>query len=276
MIKKIQCGSYTLDLQKTRIMGILNLTPDSFYDGGRIHSIETAVHHAQQMVKEGADIIDVGGESTRPGSNPISEQEELSRITAVIKRLIDECPVPISVDTYKPKVAESCLQLGVHILNDITGLRNSDMRKVVATYNVPVVLMHMRGTPKNMQENPVYSDVVSEIKSFFTQQIKNANNSGIKKIIIDPGLGFGKTLTHNIELLRRLQEFKELDCPILIGPSRKSFIGAITGLPVEKRLEGTIAAVVIACMNGAQIIRVHDVGACKQAVQIVDAIQHGG
>ncbi|MEM0466898.1 MAG: dihydropteroate synthase [Candidatus Thermoplasmatota archaeon] len=273
MRNTIQCGSYILDFKKTVLMGIINVTPDSFYHATRTQSIEEAVAYAQKMIQEGADIIDVGAESTRPGSDPISVDEELSRIIPVVKRLVEECSVPISVDTYKPKVAESCLKVGAHIINDITGLTNSDMRKVVAQYDVPVVLMHMQGTPKNMQQNPVYTDVVAEIKLFFMKQIEKAQSSGIQKIILDPGIGFGKTVTHNLNILKRLQEFQDLGFPILVGPSRKSFIGTITGLPVEQRLEGTIAAVVIACMHGAHIVRVHDIAACKHAVQIVDALR---
>ena len=265
--------SFKIPQDKTIIMGILNVTPDSFSDGNLYLDVDKAVEHAKQIVDDGADIIDVGGESTRPGSKTISEDEELKRVTPVIKRLVKEINVLISIDTYKPKVAEECLKLGANLVNDITGLRNNEMIEAVAKYNVPVVVMHMKGMPKNMQENPTYTDVVKEIKEFFVDRIDKAKSSGIKNIIIDPGIGFGKTTEHNLQILKRLGEFKDLDRPILIGPSRKSFIGNVTGLPVNGRLEGTLAAISVAVMNGANIVRVHDVKECKRAVQIADAIK---
>ena len=255
-------------------MGILNVTPDSFSDGNLFFDAGKAINHARQMVKDGADIIDVGGESSRPGSEPVSEDEELRRVSQIIKKLKDEIKVPISIDTYKPKVAEECIKLGASIINDINGLRNEEMIKVAAKYKVPVIIMHMKGNPKTMQKNPEYEDVVKEIKQFLAQQIKKAKKAGINDIIIDPGIGFGKTTEHNLEILKNLNKFKELNCPILVGPSRKSFIGNITGLPVNERLEGTIAAISIAIMNGANIVRVHDVKECKRAVMVADAIKN--
>ena len=263
----------TLTKDRTLIMGILNVTPDSFSDGGLFINVNNAVEHAKQMVKDGADIIDIGGESSRPGSETISEEEELKRIMPVLQRLIEEVDIPLSIDTYKPKVAEKCLNLGVNLVNDITGLRNTEMIEVAAKYNVPVVIMHMKGTPKNMQENPVYQDVIKEIKDFLSKRIFEARKAGIKDVIIDPGIGFGKTTEHNLQILKRLGEFKDLKCPILVAPSRKSFIGNVTGLSVNERLEGTLAAISIAIMNGANMVRVHDVKECKRAVQIADAVR---
>jgi dihydropteroate synthase len=269
----IICKEYTLRFDKTLIMGILNVTPDSFSDGGAFNTLDAAVSHAKQMVSEGANIIDVGGESSRPGSEPLTEKEELARILPVVTRLVRQIAVPISIDTYKPGVADACLNAGAHLINDITGLTNPTMRKVVAVQNAPVVMMHMLGTPKVMQQNPVYQDVVGEIKAFFQQQIETAKKTGISQLIIDPGIGFGKTLEHNLQILKHLDAFKTLGCPLLVGPSRKSFIGTITGLPVNERLEGTIAAVTIAVLNGAHIVRVHDVKECRRALQVVEAVR---
>ncbi len=269
----IICREYSLRFDKTLIMGILNVTPDSFSDGGVFTDVDTAVQQGKKMASEGADIIDVGGESTRPGSLPISEKEEIHRILPVITKLLDEVSVPLSVDTHKPQVAEACLNAGAHLINDITGLTNPEMRRTIAKYNVPVVLMHMKGSPKTMQKNPFYNDVLSEISLFFHKQITTAHNEQIQQIIIDPGIGFGKTVPHNLQILRHLDTFQNLGCPILVGPSRKAFIGEITGQPVTERLWGTIAAVAIAALNGANLVRVHDVKECKQALQIADAIR---
>ncbi len=274
-LKDMKCGKYRLSFKKQLIMGILNVTPDSFSDGGRFIKTDKAVEHAIEMVNQGADIIDIGGESSRPGAVQISEQEELKRVKPIIQKLISKINVPISIDTYKPRIAEECLKSGVHIVNDITGLRNKNMIKLIAKYKVPVVIMHMKGMPNNMQQNPVYNDVVDEIMEFFNEKINEAKKAGINNndIIIDPGIGFGKTTEHNLQILKRLSEFRKLNCPILIGVSRKSFIGNITGLSVDERLEGTLASVAIAVMNNANIIRVHDVKECKRAVQIADAIK---
>jgi dihydropteroate synthase len=254
-------------------MGILNLTPDSFSDGGRFTEVDTAIAHAKKMAADGADIIDIGGESSRPGSIPLTEQEELGRVLPVLSQLTEELSVPISIDTYKPSIARKCLDAGATIINDITGLTNPEMVKVAREYQVPVVMMHMKGSPQTMQTNPEYQDVVGEIKDFFEKQIAVVCNEGIESIILDPGIGFGKTAWHNLSILRHLGEFTQLCCPVLVGPSRKNFIGVITGLPVTDRLEGTIAAVSVAVLNGANIIRVHDVKECKRAIQVVDAIR---
>ncbi len=264
--------------RRTLVMGILNVTPDSFFDGGKFFRLESALERARQLIREGADIIDIGGESSRPGAEPVPEEEELRRVIPVIRALRQESSVPISIDTYKASVAEAALEAGATMVNDISALRfDSRMVKVVARAGVPVVLMHMRGEPRTMQQNPVYADVVREIKEFFAERIAFARAHGIEKILIDPGIGFGKTVAHNLEILRRIGEFRELGCPIVIGVSRKSFIGRLCGtdedpLPPSERLEGTIASNVIAVLNGAQIVRVHDVAAHKRALAIVDAI----
>lgn len=274
-LSPIICREHALRFDKTLIMGILNVTPDSFSDAGLFKDVDAAVVQGKKMVSEGADIIDIGGESTRPGSMPLSEKEELHRVLPVVTQLLDEVCIPLSIDTYKPRVAEACLKAGAHLINDITGLTNPEMRKIIAKSNTPVVLMHMQGSPKTMQLNPCYKDVLAEISAFFHKQIATAHDEQIQQVIIDPGIGFGKTVQHNLQILRHLGTFKTLGCPILVGPSRKSFIGEITGLPVTERLSGTIAAVAIAAMNGANIVRVHDVKECRQALQIVDAIRSG-
>ena len=270
----MQAGKYLLDFSKPLIMGILNVTPDSFSDGGLYINIEKAVQRAKQMVEEGADIIDVGGESSRPGSDRVSEQEELRRVLPVIERLVKEINVPVSIDTYKSKVAEECLKRGVHIVNDISGLRDLEMLKLVKKHDVPVIIMHMLGTPKNMQEEINYSDVVEEIKSFFENKIGMCKNKGVTKLILDPGIGFGKTVEHNLKIIKYLNEFKKLNYPLLIGNSRKSFIGKLTGAKVDERLPGTLSADLLAIQNGADIIRVHSVREAKQSLQIYGAINN--
>ncbi len=257
-------------------MGIVNVTPDSFSDGGEFFDPDKAVQHAKKLVAEGADVIDIGGESTRPGSEPVSEEEEKRRVLPIIEKLHQEITAEISIDTYKPKVAEAALEKGATIINDITGLTSEAMLTVAAKFNATVVIMHMQGTPKIMQQDPQYPrGVVEEIKDFFKDRLRAAKSFGIKNIILDPGIGFGKSLEHNLTILQRLNEFNELGCPVLIGPSRKSFIATLTGgLPAAERLEGTIAAVVIGAMHGAQMVRVHDVKACRRALAVVDAVKN--
>lgn len=276
---EVKCGKYCLKLsERTYIMGILNVTPDSFSDGGLYNDVEQAVLHAKKMVEEGVDIIDVGGESTRPGAKRVTAEEELRRVRPVIERLVNEVSVPISIDTYKSHVARVCLDLGCHLVNDISGLRFSpEMKEIVAEYGVAVIIMHIKGTPEDMQKAPEYRCVISEITSYFRQRIKEALESGIKrdKIIIDPGIGFGKRTSHNLEIIKRLREFKSLGYPILIGTSRKSLIGNVLNLPVEERLEGTGASVALSIMNGANIIRVHDVREMVRVAKMVDAIKLG-
>lgn len=259
-------------------MGVLNVTPDSFSDGGQFFTVDYALARANQLVEEGADIVDIGGESTRPGSDSVKADEELNRVLPVIEQLARELSVPISIDTYKSSVAKACLEQGAGMINDISGLRyeNGKMLEVAATHQVPVCIVHMKGLPKTMQQEPQYDDLVSEIKDFFSERIEAANSAGIKdeNIILDPGIGFGKTMEHNLTVLQRLDEFTHLGFPLLIGTSRKSFIGKINDLPVEQRLEGTIASNVLAVLNGAKIVRVHDVREHKCALDIIDSIQN--
>ena len=261
--------------KKVKVMGIVNATPDSFYDGGRYQKTELAIKLALKLVEEGADIIDIGGESSRPGAMPVSVKEEIGRVIPVIKNLSKEIKIPVSIDTYKSKVAEEALKNGAGMINDISALRmDENMVKVAREYDVPVVLMHMQGTPRTMQKNPHYKNVIAEIYQFLANRIKVAEENGIKpnKIIIDPGIGFGKTTKHNLLIIKNLKKFKPLKKPILIGPSRKRFIGEVLGLPLEERLEGTLGVVAVALLNGAGIIRVHDVKEVKRVVEIVEAM----
>ncbi|RMF57834.1 MAG: dihydropteroate synthase [Calditrichaeota bacterium] len=259
-------------------MGIINCTPDSFYPGSRRPDPARAIEMGVRMVEEGADILDVGGESSRPGAEPISADEELARIAPVIEGLLRSVDVPISVDTYKSAVAAAALELGAHIVNDISALRlDPALAATIARYDVPVVLMHMKGTPKTMQKNPVYRDVVGEVCAYFEERMQAAVNSGIKRerIILDPGIGFGKRLQHNYEILRRLNELSRIGRPILVGLSRKSFVWRVLGLGPEQALEGSLAAGTIAILNGAHILRVHDVEATRRAATIVDYYLRG-
>ena len=261
--------------ERTLIMGILNVTPDSFYDGGMYLDTETAYARAKRLIEEGADIIDIGGESTRPGSDSVSIDTELNRILPILERLERNVTVPVSIDTTKAEVARQALEHGAGIVNDISALRNDpEMVEIIAEYNVPIVIMHMKGDPVGMQVNPYYKDVISEIKVFLKERIEWAVNHGIKEenIIVDPGIGFGKLPEHNLEILQRLNEFKELDRPILVGPSRKSFIGKILNADPEERLMGTAASVAVSVSNGADIVRVHDIKEMRQVVEVVQAI----
>ncbi len=258
-------------------MGILNVTPDSFSDGGRHFDKASAIRRAYEMVEEGADIIDVGGESTRPGSEPVPLQEEIDRTIPVIEEISKKIKVPVSIDTYKAEVARRALDAGASIVNDISGLRfDPEMPKVVSQYKVPVVIMHIKGTPKDMQANPIYEALIPEITDYFRESIRLAVESGITedKIIIDPGIGFGKTFDHNLEIIKNLREFTLLEKPLLVGVSRKAFIGKILGdAPVSERLEGSEAAAAISILNGANIIRVHDVKEMKKVALVADAIK---
>lgn len=270
------CNFQNLEIgRRTLVMGILNVTPDSFSDGGVFYSPETAVKHAEMMETEGADIIDIGGESSRPGSGPIPDEAEASRVLPIIEKLAGRIKIPISIDTYKSSVARLALEAGASIVNDITALTGDpDMASLVADFGVPVILMHKKGTPKDMQVNPSYESLMFEIISFLADRIKTATDAGIAhdKIIIDPGIGFGKTIAHNLEIIRRLKELKSLGKPILVGTSRKSFIGKILDLPVSDRIEGTGATVAMAIANGADIIRVHDVKEMVRVARVTDAI----
>ncbi|MDI6779579.1 MAG: dihydropteroate synthase [Bacteroidota bacterium] len=260
--------------KRTYIMGILNVTPDSFSDGGKYFDSSKAVERALEMIEEGADFIDVGGESTRPGSEEISVDEELKRVIPIIKSLNQTIKIPISVDTTKSRVAEESLNAGAEIVNDISGFRfDPNMAEVAAKYKASVILMHIKDKPKTMQQNPVYQNLIEEIYSYLLNGTKIAEEKGIDRIFVDPGIGFGKNLEQNVEIFKRLSEFKKIGYPILIGPSRKSFIGNILELPVEQRLEGTAATVAISIINGANVIRVHDVKEMKRVAKVVDALK---
>lgn len=257
------------------IMGIVNVTPDSFFDGGRYLDPESAVAHAVQLVEEGADLLDIGAESTRPGSDPISESEERRRLIPVVKALAKMVKVPLSVDTSKASIAEEAIDAGAVIVNDVTGLcGDPQMAGVVAKTCAGLVLMHMQGVPQTMQRTPRYSDVVEEVSMFFAERLQFAMSLGIarNRIVLDPGIGFGKLLVHNLDLLAQLRTFSKFDRPLLVGISRKAFIGRIADRPVEDRLWGTAAAVALAVEHGAQIIRVHDVRPMRDVVRVSAAI----
>ena len=260
-------------------MGIVNVTPDSFYDGGKRFDSARAAADAFEMIESGAEILDIGGESTRPGAQPVSLDEELRRVLPVIRELRKESSVPISVDTYKEAVARAALDVGADIVNDISALRfDPGMTALVAREGVPIILMHMQGEPRTMQREPHYVDVVREVREFLAERVLSANQAGIghEQIIIDPGIGFGKTLTHNLALLKNLQSLKSLEQPLLIGVSRKAFIGKILNAAgPEERLEGSLAAAVAAALTGANILRVHDVSETVCAVRVADAIRLG-
>jgi dihydropteroate synthase len=273
----IPCRTRTLELgDKTLIMGTLNVTPDSFSDGGVFFRQDRALARALEMVEEGVDIIDIGGESTRPGARPIDPQEELSRILPVVKDLANQTDTPISVDTRRAEVARGVLEAGGQIINDISALRaDPEMAKVIASHQVPVVLMHMRGTPETMQENIHYVSLVSDITQYLKQSIDMASMAGVdlERIIIDPGIGFGKTVDHNLAIIKHLYQFKTLGRPILVGPSRKSFIGKILDLDADQREEGTMASIAASILNGAHIVRVHNVRNAIRVSRIADAIK---
>lgn len=270
------CGRYSLETgRRTLLMGVLNVTPDSFSGDGVYHNPEAAAQRARQMVADGADIIDVGGESTRPGAEPVNAEEEMKRVLPVIERLAAELNVPLSVDTYKAAVARAAVQAGASIINDITGLRGDpEMARVAAACDAGLVLMHIQGTPRTMQQNPTYADLIGDISAYLRGSMALAQQHGVdaERIVIDPGIGFGKTLEHNLQILRCLREFQRLGRPILIGTSRKSFIGKVLDLPVEQRLCGTAAAVAIAIAHGADVVRVHDVKEMTQVARMADAI----
>lgn len=262
---------------RTAIMGILNVTPDSFSDGGQHATTESAVEHGLRMADDGADVLDIGGESSRPGAEPVSLDDELARVIPVIEALRNQTQTPISIDTYKPEVARAALDAGADIINDITGLADAGMRSLAAERRCPVVVMHMLGDPRTMQENPTYEDVISEIMAFLRERIGLAVEAGLPRelLIMDPGIGigFGKTAEHNVEILRKLRDFRSLGLPILIGTSRKAFIGkALGGVPSSERIFGTAATVALSIANGANIIRVHDVKEMSQVARMADAM----
>lgn len=274
---ELDCGCKILHLsERTHVMGVLNVTPDSFFDGGLYFEHERALERAFKMVEDGADLIDVGGESTRPGADPVDTSEEIRRVISVIEGLRGKISVPISIDTKKAEVAEAAIQAGAHVVNDISALRfDPRMALVVVNYGVPVILMHMKGTPKDMQINPEYTDLIGEIYDYLDRRIQGALKEGIplEKIVVDPGIGFGKKWKDNFVILERLKEFQGLGCPLLVGVSRKSFIGWALNLPEEERLMGTAAAVAASILQGAHIVRVHDVKEIVQVARIVNRIK---
>jgi len=271
-VRKLRHGEKELVLDHPVIMGILNVTPDSFSDGGKFFNKEDALRHAEEMVQAGAEIIDVGGESTRPGAAPVSEEDETARVVPVIAAVREKFPdVWISVDTSTPGVMRKACAAGCDILNDIRALRREGALEAAAELGAPVCIMHMQGEPGHMQDNPVYQDLIGEVSEFFYERIDACLNAGIKRenIILDPGFGFGKTLDQNYKLLGELEKFRTFDLPILAGMSRKSMIGGVTGAGTGDRLEGTVAAHLVSILKGADIIRVHDVKAHKDAVDVM-------
>ena len=274
---ELDCNGRTLDLSQPRVMGILNVTPDSFSDGGRFLAREAALDQARVMAAAGAAIIDVGGESTRPGAEPVSEAEELERVIPVIEALRREIELPISVDTSKPAVMREAVRAGAGLINDVNALRAPGALEAAAEAGVPVCLMHMQGEPRTMQRDPRYQDVVAEVRDFLADRIAACEAAGIpaKRLLVDPGFGFGKTLEHNLTLLRRLHELTSLGRPLLVGLSRKSMLGALTGRPVEARQAASLAAAVLAAERGAAIIRVHDVAETVDALAVTRAVMEG-
>lgn len=270
----LQCGQRTLDLSRARVMGILNVTPDSFSDGGRFNSLDTAVRQAEQMLADGAAIIDVGGESTRPGAQPVSAAQELERVIPVVEAIASRLDVLISVDTSTAAVIRESAAAGAHLINDVRALQREGALAAAAHSGLPVCLMHMQGDPQTMQHNPDYLDVVLEVIDFLERRVALCENAGISRdrILLDPGFGFGKSFAHNFELLNRLELLQRLDLPLLIGLSRKRMIGQASGCdePAE-RVAGSLAGAVISAMKGARILRVHDVKQTVQALAVVNA-----
>ena len=271
---QFNCGNFNLDLTRPLVMGIVNVTPDSFSDGGKYASTTRAIAHAQILIEQGADVLDIGGESTRPNATPVPLNEELDRVIPVIEGILNGFKMPISVDTYKPAVMQAAIDAGASMVNDVRALQEAGAVKVVANSNVGVCLMHMQGTPQTMQIAPEYRDVTREVSDFLAQRVQVCMDAGIAKnrIIIDPGFGFGKTRAHNITLVRELAKLKAIGQPLLVGLSRKSVLGQMTGNDIDARLHASVAAAVISAMNGANILRVHDVKATVEALKVVSAL----
>jgi dihydropteroate synthase len=274
-IPSLPCGRIALKLDAPKIMAIINVTPDSFSDGGKFDSTRSAVEHALRMVEQGAHMLDIGGESTRPNAEPVSVQEELARVIPVIEALAAAVDVPISIDTSKPEVMRAAVAAGAGFINDVFALRRDGALEAAADLGVPVCLMHMAGSPQTMQENVQYEDVLVQVRQFLTERIFACEMAGIPKqrLVIDPGFGFGKHLPHNLAMLTNLGYFKQLGVPVLAGLSRKSMIGQITGRELDGRIVGSAAAAMLAAQNGAQIIRVHDVAETKDALAVLSAVQ---
>jgi len=275
LLMKLTCGKFELDLTQPRVMGIVNVTPDSFSDGGKFAAVESAVAHGMELVGHGADILDIGGESTRPGATPVPLEEELHRVIPVIEALAAKTRVPISIDTYKPEVMKAAIAAGASIVNDVFALQQPGALETVAASNAGVCLMHSQGTPQTMQLDPQYQDVVREVHDFLRDRMATCEAHGIgrERIVLDPGFGFGKRSVHNVALLRDLKALRELGQPVLVGLSRKSVLGQLTGNDVDARLHASLAAAVISAMKGARIVRVHDVKATVDALRIVTAVE---
>jgi len=271
----LDCAGKPLDLAQPRIMGVLNVTPDSFSDGGDFFSAERAIARAQQLVAEGAAVIDVGGESTRPGARAVSLAEELHRVIPVIEALAQTIPVPVSIDTRKPEVMQAAVAAGAGLINDVNALQADGALEVAATLDVPVCLMHMQGVPETMQDHPGYTDVVAEVTGFLTARAEACVAAGVsrERILLDPGFGFGKTVAHNLQLLQQLGQLVATGYPVLVGLSRKSLIGKVLGLPVDKRKSPGIALAVLAVWQGAVLVRCHDVRETREAIQMCQAVK---
>ena len=277
MKNQLHCGNHILDLDKPVVMGILNVTPDSFSDGGLFNRLDTALEHAHQLKKNGADIIDIGGESTRPGAEPVAEQAELDRVIPVIEKITSQIDIPVSVDTSKARVMTEAVNAGAGMVNDVMALSCDGALQAVAEMapSIAVCLMHMQGKPRSMQENPVYDEVVRDVYDFLLNRATECEKAGIQRnrLVIDPGFGFGKTLAHNIALLKQLNDFKKAGLPLLVGISRKSMLGKLLGdVPPDQRIDASVAAAVLAYERGANILRVHDVKQTVDALKIVSAI----
>ena len=268
----LACGSRAVDLSRPRVMGVINATPDSFYGDSRFSGTDAAVQTAVAMVDAGADIVDIGGESTRPGANPVSEAEEIDRTVPIIERIRDLDAV-ISIDTYKAGVAAAAIRAGAGLVNDVRAAREDGMLELLAATDVGICLMHMRGEPRTMQERPVYADVLVDVREFLEERVSACLEAGVDtaRLLIDPGFGFGKTVSHNLALLANLRALSSIELPILVGLSRKSTLGELTGKAVDARLPASIAAAVLAAVNGAAVLRVHDVGETVDALKVVDA-----
>ncbi|WAC64638.1 dihydropteroate synthase [Pseudoxanthomonas sp. SL93] len=274
-VPQLDCAGRILKLDRARVMGIVNVTPDSFSDGGAHDTLEAAVAHGLRLAEEGADILDIGGESTRPGAEEVSLEEELRRVIPVIERLAKETALPISIDTSKPEVMRAAVQAGAGMINDVFALRRDGALEAAASLGVPVVLMHMQGEPRSMQAAPQYDDVVGEVHRFLAERIFAAEMAGIarKHIVVDPGFGFGKDTAHNLQLLAQLDRFVELGVPVLAGLSRKRSIGQLTGRDIaSERVSGSVAAHLIAVQRGARLVRVHDVAATVDALKVWTAV----
>jgi dihydropteroate synthase len=273
-ISSIKLGSCVLKFDEPRVMGIVNNTPDSFSGDGIGGDTEQAVARGLRMFESGAAIVDVGGESTRPGATPVTSDEEMTRTISVVERLAKLYPGRVSIDTMKPEVAEGALYAGASLVNDVSGFRNEKMIEVVAEHDAAVIIMHMLGEPRTMQKKPIYKNVVGDIIEFLTDRVSAAESAGVSpgKIMVDPGIGFGKTIDHNLEILGRLSELRALGKPVVIGVSRKAFIGKLTSMEADKRLEGSIAAAVLAVREGANIVRAHDVPETVKALKVAAAI----